>query len=182
MPYRMDWWSILNIARLWHVDVRHVHDVCDLAMATSSIVALKALLAKQTYGKRLSTLSSMKTFVRALAGACYRYQTAFKIIVCLINSTSILLCIAVTCTHSYSPRARPLMCSWPSGSILPSSHSNWFYWFYALSAVDPLGDVFTHSQDAWYIFPVERKWMCMQYRSWMKIRSTWEKLNMPVYT
>ncbi len=39
-----------------------VHNV----LPTSGIIALKALLAKQTYGERLSTLSGMKTFVGAL--------------------------------------------------------------------------------------------------------------------
>ncbi len=50
--------------------VRCTHDMCDLAMAmcTSRIVALKALLTKQTNGGKLSTLSDVKAMVEA------RYQ------------------------------------------------------------------------------------------------------------
>ncbi len=43
----------------------------NLAMSTRHTVALKALLAKQTYGKRLSTLSGAKASIGATVGACY---------------------------------------------------------------------------------------------------------------
>ncbi len=47
---------------------------CDLAKATctSRIVALKALLAKQTNGEKLSTLSDLK----AMVGARYQLEPA----------------------------------------------------------------------------------------------------------
>ncbi len=49
---------------------------CDLAKATctSRIVALKALLAKQAYGEKLSTLSDMK----AMVGAHYQLELAAR--------------------------------------------------------------------------------------------------------
>ncbi len=49
---------------------------CDLAMATctSRIVALKAPLAKQTNGEKLSTLSDVK----AMVGARYQLEPAAR--------------------------------------------------------------------------------------------------------
>ncbi len=49
----------------------------NLAMTTRRTVALKALLAKHTYGKRLSTLSGAKAPIGASVGACY--QSTFQI-------------------------------------------------------------------------------------------------------